>query len=177
METIGDQLKTLEEQNKVLLKDLSTNPQFIDTVVQATSFSLKTSDQEKIMIFKKVIANAAMGEVPDQTHSQIFLDLIDRFTIWHIRILKLFDNPREWYRINGKQPPNFMAGSLLGLLIDAFPELRGQEELMDLISSDLLAAGFHRTTTLRTTMTWDGVLAERTTAFGKKFLDFISTHE
>jgi hypothetical protein len=174
MSEIGQILKELEEANKVQLESLTTNQQFIDTVLQATNYALKTSDKEKISIFKNVIINSALGDTPEQTISHIFLTLIDSFTTWHIKILKLFDNPTAWFRANNKTLPNYMAASLSTVVIEAFPILKGQNELLDLIWSDLNRAGLHNTSDLRTTMSGNGLLAERTTNLGKQFLRYIS---
>jgi hypothetical protein len=172
---IGQKLKDLEESHSLQLEDLSSNQQFIDTVLQSTNYAIKTSDLDKIEIFKNVIINAALGDTPNQTLTQIFLNLIDSFTTWHIKILKLFDNPTEWFNVNNKSLPNYAAASLTSVITGAFPELGAENELLDLIWSDINRAGLTNTSGIRTTMTGSGLLAERTTKLGKQFLDFIST--
>src|SRR5688572_20716179 len=64
---IGQKLKALEESHNLHLESLSTNPQFVDTFLQSTNYAIKTSDSEKIEIFKNVIINAAIGDTPNQT--------------------------------------------------------------------------------------------------------------
>ncbi|HEY5370509.1 MAG TPA: hypothetical protein VIJ75_16110 [Hanamia sp.] len=174
MTEVGQKLKDLEEESKIDITSLTENQQFIDTVLQATTFALKTSDKEKIAAFKNAIINTALGDAPNLTISQIFLNLIDNFTTWHIKVLHLFDNPTEWFRINNKSLPNYMAASLTSVVIDAFPTLKGQGELLNLIWFDLKRAGLHNTSDLGTTMSGNGLLAERTTDLGKQFLKYIS---
>ena len=67
-------------------------------------------------------------------------------------------------------------GSMSGVLKEAFPVLKGQDELTDVIWNDLHDVGFHQSSGLKTTMTGDGTLAERTTQLGKEFIHFISEH-
>ena len=176
MNEVAEKLKALEEDNKIDFRRLAQNDQFLDTIIKATSFAIKTSEQEKITALKNAVINTALNESPDKTKSQIFLNLVDTFTVWHIKILDFFDNPKAWFAKAEQVPPNLMMGSMLGVLKTAFPSLAGQDELVDVIWNDLHNAGFHQSTGLKTTMTGDGTLAERTSKLGKEFIYFISEH-
>jgi hypothetical protein len=175
MNEVAEKLKELEESNKIDFANLSQNDQFLDTIIQATSYAIKTSETEKINAFKNAVINTALNEAPDKTKSQIFLHLVDTFTVWHIKVLTFFDNPKVWFAKAGQTPPSLMMGSMFSVLKTAFPSLQGQDELVDVIWNDLHDAGFHQTSGLKTTMTGDGTLAERTTQLGKEFIHFIST--
>jgi hypothetical protein len=176
MNEVAEKLKALEENNKIDFISLSQNEQFIDTIIQATSFAIKTSEQEKIAALKNAVINTALNESPAKTKSQIFLNLVDTFTAWHIKILTFFDNPRLWFTKSGQSPPNLMMGSMFSVLISAFPSLAGQDELVDVIWNDLHDAGFHQSSGLKTMMSGDGTLAERTSQLGKEFIHYISEH-
>ena len=175
MTEVGTKLKELEENSKIDLSTLADNEQFIDTVLVATTLALKTSEKEKIKAFQNAILNTALGVSSDKTKGQIFLNLLDTFTIWHIKILHFIDNPTKWFENAGQNPPNFMMGSLSSVLTNAFPPLSGQQELLDVIWRDLHDNGFHNTSGLMTTMSGNGLLANRTTQLGQEFLKFIST--
>ncbi|PUZ21572.1 hypothetical protein GA0116948_11092 [Chitinophaga costaii] len=174
MNQIAEKLKALEDKNAIDFHELSNNEQFIDVVLQATALALKTSEKEKIKAFQNAVVNTASREAPDQTVSQIFLNQLDGFTTWHIRILKFIDNPRLWFQKANRIPPNYMAGSISAVIKDAFSELKNQDDLLDIIWNDLKTSGFHRTGDIKTTMTGDGTLSERTTQLGKQFLEFIT---
>lgn len=171
---VGEKLKELSEKESIDINDLSNNENFIDVVLQTTQLALRTSEKEKIQYFKNVILNSAVKENPNITEVQIFLNFISTFTVWHIKILKLFDNPEEWFRKNGKTPTSYMAAGLSNILEEAYPELKGKRELYDLIWDDLSRAGLHKTSGLHTTMTGSGLMVSRTTDFGKDFLKFIT---
>ena len=173
---IGEKLKALEAAQKIKLEDLQNNDQFVDTVLQSTTLALKTSEQEKIAAFKNAIINTAIDEAPDKTKSQIFLNYIDSFTSWHIKILDLFDNPQKWFEKRSVSFPVYMGAGLSTVIETAFPEFKSEDDLMDLIWDDLHRAGFHKTSGLKAMMTGNGLLAERTTDLGKEFLRFISEH-
>jgi len=171
---VGEKLKQLEQKEELDLIELANNDLFIDVVLQTTQLALRTSEKEKIQYFKNVILNSAVENNPNITEVQIFLNFISTFTVWHIKILKLFDNPENWFKKNGKSLPNYMAGGLSNVLEEAYPELSGKRELYDLIWDDLSRAGLHNTSGLHTTMTGSGLIAQRTTTFGKEFLEFIT---
>lgn len=105
--------------------------------------------------------------------SQIFLKLIDDFTIWHIRILDLFNDPPEWFKRNKKSFPGYISAGLSNVATEAYPELKGQKELLDAIWKDLEHAGLHNSGSLNAMMTASGLLSPRTTALGRKFLESI----
>ena len=171
---VGEKLKQLEQKEELDLIKLADNDVFIDVVLQTTQLALRTSEKEKIQYFKNVILNSAVEENPNITEVQIFLNFISTFTVWHIKILKLFDNPENWFKKNGKSLPNYMAAGLSNVLEEAYPELKGKRELYDLIWDDLSRAGLHKTSGLHTTMTGSGLMVPRTTTFGKEFLEFIT---
>lgn len=171
---VGEKLKQLEQKEELDLIKLANNDVFIDVVLQTTQVALRTSEKEKIQYFKNVILNSAVEENPNITEVQIFLNFISTFTVWHNKILKLFDNPENWFKKNGKSMPNYMAAGLSNVLEEAYPELKGKRELYDLIWDDLSRAGLHKTSGLHTTMTGSGLMVPRTTTFGKEFLEFIT---
>jgi hypothetical protein len=174
MNEVAEKLKELETNGQIDFSELKENAQFIDVVLQATTYALKTSEEEKISSFRNALLNTAKGDSPDKTKCQIFLNQIDKFTSWHIRILNLIDGPRDWFERAGKRPPNYMMGSISSMLKEAFPELKDEDELIAIIWNDLGNIGFHRTSGVNTSMTGDGVLSDRTTPLAKEFIEFIT---
>jgi len=174
MNEIAEKLKELEENKTIDFKELQINEQFIDVVLQATTLALRTSEKEKIKAFQSAVLNTASGESPDRTISQIFLNQLDSFTIWHIKVLKFIDSPRLWFQNANMTPPNCMGDNISSVIKEAFPELKNQDELLDLIWNDLYIASFHRTSGIKIMMPGDEVLSEWTTPFGKQFIKFIT---
>ena len=171
---IGERLKALEEASRLDLGTLADNQLFLDTVLQATTYALKTSEEEKISAFKNAIINTALNQTPDETVSQIFLNLLDNFTSWHIRILDLFNNPEEWFKTHNRTFPNYTSAGLSTVLGHAYPELKEQNELSNIIWGDLKRAGLHNSgDTLGGTMTASGLMSQRTTDMGRRFLRYI----
>lgn len=177
MNEVAEKLKELESKQEIDFNELKENKQFIDVVLQATTFALKTSEKKKIECFRNAILNTAIGNSPDKTKSQIFLNQLDKFTTWHIVILDFIDSPNEWFKKMGRTPPSLMMGSLHSVIIDAFPGLKGQDELLDIIWSDIESTGFHKSGSLKTMMSGSGIFSTRTTKLGKEFINFITNDE
>lgn len=172
---VGVRLKKLEETKGIHLESLKENDTFIDIVIQTTQLAIKTSEEEKIKIYQNVIFNSLENHTPELAEIQIFLHLVESFTVWHIKLLVLFDNPKEWLITNGITPPELMMGSMFSVVDEAYPELKPKQKFCNLVWSDLYRAGLVNTDSLSGMMSGNGIYAKRTTEFGDKFLDFIKT--
>ncbi len=173
MESVGEALRALEQDGRVRLEGLQTNDAFIDTVMHASQIAVRNSQQEKIDALRNAVLNAALPNPPEESIQQIFLNYVDTFTVWHLRILRLFDDPKRWFIENGRQP-QFSGGSLSVVLIAAFPELDGRRYFNDLIVKDLYSTGLLGVETLYAMMSGSGMLAGRSTDIGKQFINFIT---
>ncbi len=87
--------------------------------------------------------------------------------------MHLFNDPEDWFKTNKQPTPNYVAAGLNSVVTDAYPELKGQGELVNIIWADLKRAGLHNSGELGAIMTGNGLLAQRTTDIGKKFLKYI----
>ena len=88
---------------RIDINELANNEQFIDVVIQATTFALRTSQKEKIDALKNAILSTAVEYNINDTKSQIFLNQINRFTNWHIKILQFIESPTDWFK-NAQKP-------------------------------------------------------------------------
>ena len=171
---IGEKLKELEEKQGIPLQSLRDNRTFIDTVMQATQVAIRTSQEEKKKALRNVVINSALPASPEITFQQLFISYIDVFTIWHIRLLDLFNNPALWATKRNHQFPKLMFGGLSDILESAFPELSGRRDLYDQIWKDLTAKGLVNTDSLHVTMSASGLMEKRTSGIGEQFIKFIS---
>jgi hypothetical protein len=180
MKEIGQAVQTLEQNKGIDIEQLKSNDVFIDTLLQASQVALRNSQQDKLTALKNAVINSALPQPIEQTLQQMFLEWIDAFTVWHIRVLHLFHDPQQWAIVNNKPlPTNIAMGGLDTIFDYAYPELAKDRALYDQIWNDLYQKGLLNTDTngLHTTMTWHGMLARRTTELGEKFLAFISEQE
>lgn len=175
MREIGQAIQQLERDRGINIEQLQSNEVFVDTLLQASQIALRNSQQEKLNALKNAVINSALPHPVEQTLQQMFLNWVDTFTVWHIRVLSLFHNPQQWATDNNHPlPTNISMGGLSTLLGHAFPELAQDRALYDQIWNDLYQKGLVNTEGLHTTMSWNGMIARRTTDLGENFLRFIS---
>ena len=128
----------------------------------------------KLTALREAVLNPAALHPPTESLRQMFLSWADRFTVWHLRLLAFFDDPKGWFTARGRQFPVQMMGSLGQVLTTAYPELQSQRAFYDLIVKDLWACGLMNTDGLHAMMTAGGIEASRTSDLGKQFLNFVS---
>ena len=174
MKEVASALRDLEENQGIKLEDLQSNDSFIDTVLHASQIALRNNQREKREALRNGVINSALPSSPDQSLLQMFLGLIDTFTVWHIRMLKLFDDPKRWSDNHDHILDNPDMGGLDLLLEKAFPELIGKKDFYDQVWKDLFSRGLVNTDSLHSII-WRGALDKRTTEIGVQFIKFIES--
>jgi hypothetical protein len=91
MAEVGEALRKLEEQMGVVLESLQTKDQFVDVAVAASQIALRTSNKEKREALKNAILNSALPNPPEESLQKMFLSFIDTLTVWHLKLLDLFN--------------------------------------------------------------------------------------
>lgn len=152
------------------LEDIGNNDLFASAMMKATDIALKTAEDEKRKYLASAVKNSATASI-DESVMMIYLDLLDKYTLWHIRILHLFRNPRAFEQVHVE---GIMMGSASIVVEQVYPDIAKEKELLDKIVKDLqndgmMAEGSY----IHAGMTSNGVAASRTTELGNKFLNFI----
>jgi hypothetical protein len=157
------------------VEDLGKNPMFITAVMQATQIALRNHQKEKLEALQNAVANSAMGIDIEQDLQLMFLNLVDSFTILHLRLLTYLNNPQKWLQDHGLILNLVMGGVSSGLEL-AFPELKDQRYIYDPIVQDLYNRGLLHIdkSSLHATVGTTGMTESRTTELGRKFLGYIS---
>lgn len=171
---VTDALNQLFEKGVLTQEDLQTNEKFFTTLVHASGVAIRNHEKEKLEALRNAVVNSALPGAPDDTLQQLFLNLIDSCTSWHIALLKLFQGPERWAAEHGYKFPSWSAGDLNAVIESAYPSLVGQQELYRLVWQELFRSGLLNTDGFGGTMTVSGMLSKRTTPIGDKFLAFIS---
>jgi hypothetical protein len=173
MESIAQGLRGLEYSKGVNLEALQGNDTFIDTVLMATQTALRNNQADKIQALRNGVLNAALPNSPEQAIQQIFLTFIDSFTVWHLRILKLFDDPGRWFSENGRTGLTVTGSALHNILEEAYPEMKERRMLYDQVVKDLHIRGLLAIDSLHSMMTGAALLQRRTTDLGQQFIAFV----
>lgn len=155
------------------LEDLSSNESFVTMTLQATQSALRNHQQEKLDALRNAVLNSSLPSAPEDDLQLIFLNLVDTLTPWHLRMLKLFDDPNRWADENNKPfPKGWYMGGVSQVIDHAYPQLRQYGELTGKIIKDLSSYGLAEIPSGM--MTVSGMLSPRSTDLGKQFLQFIS---
>ncbi len=75
--------------------DLENNEQFVSATLQAMQAAVKTHQQEKLEALRNAVLNVAAGTAPDEYLESVFLQLVDSFTVYHLRLLALFNTQTQ----------------------------------------------------------------------------------
>ena len=174
MVQVTDAINELYEKQIITEESLQEDEQFFTTLVHASSVAIRNHEQEKLEALRNAVLNSAMPDAPSDTMQQLFLNLIDTCTTWHIALLKLFQSPEKWARERNHQFPRMYMGSISTIIEDAYPQLKDQKDLYGLVWKELYRNGLFNTDSVNGAMSGDGMMAKRTTQIGDDFVKFIS---
>jgi hypothetical protein len=87
------------------LEALLGNDLFTDAAVTATRTAEHTHQAEKIEALRNAVLNSVDPDAPDADTQEIILNLIDRFTPSHLRLVTFWDDPPAWFASHGIPQP------------------------------------------------------------------------
>ena len=132
-ESLTQKLDDLDEKlNDFHLENLFKNELFITTVIQASHIAMRNHQKEKIEALRNAILNTAIMPSPEEDLQLIFLNYIEILTPLHLRMLKYYNNKKEFMEKRGID-----IGSTHDHWSPAFPEFKGKWEFSGIIISDL----------------------------------------
>ena len=170
---------TLQEmQDKIAefsMDELSQNEMFISTITKASQLAVRNHQEEKLKALHNAVINSALNIAIDENEQMMFLNMIDSFTPWHLKLVYYFENPVKRFQENNITRPEFMMGGIRDGLNSLYPELSDRGEFVGAILNDLFNNKIVNTSNLGGGMTNDGIYAPRLTAFGEKFLKYVQT--
>ena len=170
-----DEWKSLIEERlmsvELELNEVGENELFTSAMMRATDIALKTAEKEKREYLANAVSNSLFCSI-DESVLMIYLDLLEKYTAWHLKILHFFKNPVAYEAVNVE---NVMMGSASTALQQAFPAIMENSELVNKIVSDLQSDGMlEKGSYMNAGMTKQGIVASRTTKLGNDFLDYIT---
>lgn len=172
IESIAKGLKALEEKvDDFNIEARSQNEMFITTVMHAIQVAIRNHQKEKLEALRNAVLNAALPNAPEEDILLMFINFIDIFTSWHLRILKFIDKPQE----AGTPYQKFSINSESTVLEDNFPELKGRRAFYEQILKDLFVRGLTNTESLDLAMSLQGIFTPKTTVMGREFINFVTS--
>lgn len=149
------------------LEDIGNNELFTTALVKATELAMRTAKEEKITYIANSVVNSLNPDLNEEKLI-VFLDLLDKYTVSHIKIIYFFFDPKRFEGVNSNA---YMMGSPSTPLFSVYPELNN--ELFKKIYGDLYTDGMVTLENLNISMTGSGMVSKRTTPIADEFLRFI----
>jgi hypothetical protein len=176
VESIAKELKELEKGVAGFrIENLAGNENFITIVLQATTIAIRNHQKEKLEALRNAILNSALSCDIEENLQLMFLNFIDTFTPWHIKILKFFQNPTEWMQAHNIMVPAISMGGVNTVLENAFPEISERRDFYTQVIHDLDTRGLTDVSgALNVMMTASGMYSPRIKSLGNQFLEFIT---
>lgn len=175
IEEIAEGLTKLEEKFEGFkIDNLYKNEMFITTVMHASQVAMRNHQEEKLEALRNAVLNSALPNPPENDLQQIFLNLIDILSTWHIIILRYFQNPIEW-EVREKHPrpyPNlydFIKDPIFGDIIANDIS----EEFYQKLINDLCLYGMLKK--VDKPISYMGGYLYKLTVLGELFLKFITS--
>ncbi|MGA4777995.1 hypothetical protein ACPCUX_05575 [Cellulosimicrobium sp. AB352] len=168
--------RLLLEPRGATFEDLSNDEAFMDVIGEATRAAVETSDEVKIDALRNAVLNSAFQPDTGADRRAILLDMLVGLTPTHIKLLKLYDDPRAWYSDAGVPVPDIMMGGAGIVVKDAYPDLAADKALLDYVVKDLGSKNLARID-LGLSTTADSVFGSKTQQLGKELIAFITEPE
>ena len=146
----------LIDSRNLSIDELKSNEQFITTLLHASNAAIRNHQSEKITALRNAVINSALPQAPEESLQQMFLNLVDTFTVWHIKILQFLERP------GFEKQRSFDR---------AFPELTRQQIFRDQLFRDLHIRGMINFGDYAIISRMDS----KNTQLGHQFLEFISS--
>lgn len=156
-------------QMEITMDELGENEKFTTALFQATQSAIQTAETKKRDYLANVVRNSVSCDLEDSVF-MIFLDLIHKYTVWHINILLFFENPENFDAVRRSR---YSMGSPITLLEEVYPELKAEQTLVNKMIRELYVDGLLTNENMNTTMTENGMKTSRTTKLGNQFLDLL----
>lgn len=177
IESIANGLLELEKKvDGFKLENLSQNEIFITIVMHASQMAIRNHQKEKLEALRNAVLNAALPNAPEEDIQLMFLNFVDSFTQWHLRILNFLNDPKAWGQKHSIQYQNYSLGSQATILEDTFPDMRGRRDFYDQIVKDLNNRGLIVPESLHIGVSSAGMFASSTTDMGRQFIKFITSY-
>ena len=175
LNSLAEALKQLEQEVEGFnVEELSKNEAFITCFMHATQMAIRNHQEEKLEALRSAVLNSALPGAPDEDMQLMYLQYVDFLTPWHLRILKLFEDPNKWFEEHGISIPAADMGTRSIMLEEALPALEDRRDYYEILFKDLHARGLLKTDQIHMGLTRPGVYMGIATDIGTNFLKFIT---
>jgi hypothetical protein len=171
---LASRLINLEKRiNNFKVSDLSKNQLFLTVITQATQIAIRNHQDEKLEVLRNVVINSTRPLFGDYSLYLMFLQWIDAFTPWHIRILNYLASPSMIIE-NGRIDMRQISVPIVEKIKNQFPSNEINLDLIIQVLMDLSVRGLIDVKSQFTIQAFRSMLGVHVTEMGNNFLKFIS---
>ncbi len=134
-----DLAKLKEQVGDFDLDSLPENEIFVSTIARAGQIATRNHQEEKLIALRNAVLNTAAGLSPEESLQQMFMELIDTLTPWHMRLLNFFNEGVAWQHLDNLDTHRPLPVALLRVIHKEFPELSDLYDLENQLMRDLEA--------------------------------------
>jgi hypothetical protein len=167
--TVAEGLLAVE----VKIEELGERQDLLDDLLHASQIAVRTSIVAKLDALRNAVINAALPGAPEAILRHMFIENVDRFHEWHLRLLTLFEDPVAYAKTRGVEFPSVLKWNFEKVVLTVFPELADQRLMYDVVWGDLHRAGLVLDPTLRSMSIEGEVPMPSLAPLGREFLAFI----
>ncbi len=178
MEEVAEGLRKLEKNKGIRLEDLQSNEPFIDATIKASQAAMRTNQKEKLEALRNAVLNSASYSHLDDDIQQIFLNFVDIFSTWHLRLLNFLKAPPSGGVPLLDDHTHIHLSVLPKSIESTFPQLKNQFAFYNQIIKELSDRGLvdlSASDTSHDMATMQGIPSVKITDLGGQFLQFIAT--
>ena len=166
---VGERLSKLE---KTVFESLGNNENFVTTLLRTTELAIKTNGK-KVECLANAVKYSAENDINDD-YIVIFLNYIERYSISHLKLLKFFNAPNQYYTSKGIE---YINTSPMTLYHETFSVPQSEHRLLETMVKQLFDDGLLNTREMNAGMTMRGALSQRTTDIGRIFIEFFALND
>lgn len=158
------------ERFKSTIDEISGNGSLVDAVVEAAQIAVKTASEEKRKALIECVVKSVDADSLKRADLLMTMWRIERMTEWHLRLLRLGNDPKTELKRLGRTYETGIMSSLVGLIRSAYPELSGNDDFILGVWRDLFADRLVNTGEIMSAMSASGAFDRRTTDMGKSII-------
>lgn len=153
------------------LESIISKEQIVDCTIQTLNSVLETSEKEKLDALRNALLNTVI-EPLEVSEQRLFLRLIRDFTVIHLNLLKVANDPKKLMEQSGNPISDGDQGTFYGCIVQkVFP---GIDKDLSILFWKELSQYYLVNSSIDGGTTYHGLYQPKTTDLGKKFIKFIS---
>ncbi|MCK8069828.1 MULTISPECIES: hypothetical protein [Vibrio] len=156
------------------IEKLVNNDVFITTLLQASQSAVRQHSLDKREMLKNAVVNSARDAELFEWKKTIFMNMIERFSVLHLVMLKVANQDRNWF-MDGFLKQKGRDKGFKAILISEFPDLQGNLKYASIVWDELYREQLVIEREFEQLGNANGDKKRLTTAIAQEFLAFVST--